>query len=177
MSSEDTDWYPLPVVNTQRFDTPAVPSSYRDISIRTVDSTPLTHTELDSLWKQFLDMYIAKPHSLITPRLTPISSKECTCTCHHYRGNEPVLVNKPLQFTVSASSLKLPIQKTPQEMVQQNGGITLQQACRTLKKDFVRNSLNRQEAIKQKRRNKLPMTTPTINKPHCTSHNVVPAGK
>lgn len=150
MSLEDIDWYPLPEVNIHS----PVPNSVDcNISICTVDSSVIspqgsvTATQLDDLWKKFLDMCITKPFPLNTGS---------TCICHRDMQSEttPIKIPKKQDGLCKA-----------QEVVKETRNVTLQQACQSLKKDFIRNSIKRQEAIKQRSRKQLDVTTPIDRKP------------
>ncbi|XP_019864422.1 PREDICTED: uncharacterized protein LOC109593772 isoform X2 [Amphimedon queenslandica] len=140
----------------------SAPSNINDRS--SVSTTP---TQLDQLWTKFLDLYVTKPHPLIT-----CNKDECTCTCHHEnevskhqeRQTETIFTTpsklEPYPLPTSPSTTEATPPTTPQaKPTKAMERLTLQDACRHFKTSFIKNSLARQEEIKRKPRNKMLTST------------------
>ena len=193
-SIEEIDWFPLPEVESRDHVIPErAPIPYNvnpttpikahpqlpNLSVLSINSSApsnindrssvsTTPTQLDQLWTKFLDLYVTKPHPLIT-----CNKDECTCTCHHdnevnehqERRTETIfttpsrfephpLTTSPLitDATPTSTQQTTPTDATPTKPMER---LTLQEACYHFKTSFIKNSLARQEEIKRKPRNKV----------------------
>lgn len=202
-SIEEIDWFPLPEVKSRDHVIPErAPMSYNvnpttpikahpqlpNLSVLSINSSAPsnindrssvspTPTQLDQLWTKFLDLYVTKPHPLIT-----CNKDECTCTCHHEnevnkhqgRRTETIFTTpsklEPYPLTNSPSITEATPPTTPQATpTKAMERLTLQDACRHFKTSFIKNSLARQEEIKRKPRNKMFMTTYHTSSSHTPS--------
>ena len=144
----------------------AVPSSPDPPSILT------TPTQLDQLWAQFLDLYVSKSHPFIT-----CNKDECTCTCHHDNDKPKPIKTEPFLFAPFQPK-QLPDEPHPQIVSEdtptittgtESTRLTLQDACRHYKSSFIKNSMARQDAIKNKLRGwGISVTTPVSHTPSFT---------
>jgi hypothetical protein len=178
----DIDWFPLPEVSTAsnkkttpiQYSTPSTTTTPNNLTIFTIDNTPMTSshlttpTQLDELWNQFLSMNIGKPRPPVTT---------CSCYCHRANEQQRGEFNKSIE-TQPSSTKTTPLHNDDKphphitNSARSKGSLSLQEACKAYKKDFIRNSLTRQQLIKQRIRKELDMTTPirTTTRTHNPIH-------